>query len=68
MDRDLATKLVDTLADIKGDFDDIVTALETIATNTTPADDSEQSAGSRGEAKSGEEPEEQPEETRGGKK
>lgn len=39
MDRDLATKLVDTLADIKGDFDDIVTALETIATNTTPADD-----------------------------
>ena len=39
MDRDLATKLVDTLADIKGDFDDIVTALETIATNTTPAAD-----------------------------
>ena len=59
MDRDLATKLVDTLADIKGDFDDIVTALETIATNTTPAAD----AGGGGEAKSGEEPEE----TKGGK-
>ena len=29
MDRDLATKLVDTMGDIK-------TALETIATNTTP--------------------------------
>ena len=40
MDRDLASKLVDTLADIKADFDDIVTALETIATNTTPAADS----------------------------
>ena len=30
MDRDLAAKLVDTMDDIK-------TALETIATNTTPA-------------------------------
>lgn len=30
MDRDLATKLLDTMDDIK-------TALETIATNTTPA-------------------------------
>lgn len=30
MDRDLATKLVDTMDDIK-------TALQTIATNTTPA-------------------------------
>ena len=35
MDRDLATKLVDTLADIKSDLDDIVTALQT----NTPADD-----------------------------
>ena len=67
MDRDLATKLVDTLADIKDDFDDIVTALGTIATNTTPADDSEPGGGGGGEAKSGEEPEEEPEETRGGK-
>lgn len=32
MDRDLAAKLVDTMDDIK-------TALETIATNTTPAAD-----------------------------
>ena len=63
MDRDLATKLVDTLADIKGDFDDIVTALETIATNTTPAEQT-----SVNESRSGEEPEEEPEETRGGKK
>lgn len=38
MDRDLAVKLVDSLASIKNDFDDIVTALETIATNTTPAE------------------------------
>ena len=67
MDRDLATKLVDTLADIKGDFDDIVTALETIATNTTPADEPEEQT-SVNESRSGEEPEEPVEETRGGKK
>ena len=67
MDRDLATKLVDTLADIKGDFDDIVTALQTIATNTTPADDSSPAA-NVSDSRSGEEPEEEPEETRGGKK
>ena len=66
MDRDLATKLVDTLADIKGDFDDIVTALQTIATNTTPAEEPSEPT-SNSESRSGEEPEE-PEETRGGKK
>ena len=67
MDRDLATKLVDTLADIKGDFDDIVTALNTIATNTTPADDTTPEA-NVSDSRSGEEPEEEPvEETRGGK-
>ena len=33
MDRDLALSLIDLLDDIK-------TAVETIATNTTPADDS----------------------------
>ena len=33
MDRDLALALIDLLDDIK-------TAIETIATNTTPADDS----------------------------
>ena len=37
MDRDLALKLIDALDDIKG-------VLETIATNTTPADDSEPAA------------------------
>ena len=66
MDRDLATKLVDTLADIKGDFDDIVTALNTIATNTTPTDDSTPEA-NVSDSRSGEEPEEPVEETRGGK-
>ena len=67
MDRDLALKLVDTMADIKDDFDDIVTALQTIATNTTPADDSSPAA-NVSDSRSGEEPEEEPEETRGGKK
>lgn len=38
MDRDLAVKLVELVASIKDDFDDIVTALETIAENTAPAD------------------------------
>ena len=65
MDRDLAVKLVDTLADIKEDFDDIVTALETIATNTTPAEEPAEQT-SVNESRSGEEAE--PEETRGGKK
>ena len=37
MDRDLALSLIDLLDDIK-------TAIETIATNTTPADDSEPAA------------------------
>lgn len=41
MDRDLALQLIDLLDDIK-------TAVETIATNTTPAADSE-SSGSGGE-------------------
>ena len=38
MDRDLAVKLVEALSSIKEDFDDIVESLETIATNTTPAE------------------------------
>lgn len=38
MDRDLALSLIDLLDDIK-------TAIETIATNTTPSDDSEPAAG-----------------------
>lgn len=38
MDRDLALSLIDLLDDIK-------TAIETIATNTTPAVDSEPAAG-----------------------
>ena len=37
MDRDLALQLIDLLDDIK-------TAIETIATNTAPADDSEPAA------------------------
>ena len=38
MDRDIALQLIDLLDDIK-------TAIETIATNTTPADDSEPASG-----------------------
>lgn len=38
MDRDIAVKIADALADIKDDFDDIVTSLETIAQNTTPTE------------------------------
>lgn len=38
MDRDLALSLIDLLDDIK-------TAIETIATNTTPSDDSDPDAG-----------------------
>lgn len=59
MDRDLATKLVDTMDDIK-------TALETIATNTTPAAADAKSAAE--ETRETEQPEEAPATTRKGGK
>ena len=68
MDRDIAIKLLDAVKGIEDSFEDIVTSLATIATNTTPADDSSPAA-SVSDSRSGEEPEEEPvEETRGGKK
>ena len=70
MDRDIAIKVKDALEGIESSFTDIVTALETIATNTTPADDTEPAEqanvnDSRGRE---EELEEEPEETKGGNK
>ena len=53
MDRDIAAKLIDTL-------DDINTALETIATNTSPADANAKAAPE--ETRSEPEPEPEPEE------
>lgn len=67
MDRDIAIKLLDAVKGIEDSFEDIVTALDTIAVNTTPADDSEPAANVN-DSRSGEEPEEEPEETKGGKK
>ena len=65
MDRDLAEKLV-------GIFDDINTALEAIATNVTPADNSAKSAPAQEETRSETEPEEpvqeEPKTTRSTKK
>ena len=47
MDRDVALSLVDILDDIKTALENVVTKLDTIATNTTPADggDTEPAAG-----------------------
>ena len=47
MDRDIAISLVDILGDIKTELQNVVTKLDTIATNTTPADggDTEPAAG-----------------------
>ena len=61
MDRDLATKLVDTMGDIK-------TALETIATNTTPAAADAKAPAEETRETVTEEPEEAPATTRKGGK
>lgn len=44
MDRDQSIKLNQTLTSIKNALDNIKESIATIATNTTPADDSEPSA------------------------
>ena len=44
MDRDQSIKLNQTLTSIKNALDSIKESVATIATNTTPADDSEPSA------------------------
>ena len=65
MDRDLASQLVTTMGSIK-------TALETIATNSTPADNSAKSSPDQEETRSEPEPEEpvqeEPKTTRSTKK
>ena len=55
MDRDVALSLVDILGDIKTELEYVVDKLDTIATNTTPADggDSEPSAGGDSEPAAG---------------
>lgn len=70
MDRDVALDIKDALEGIETSFESIVIALNTIAENTTPADDTTPDAeanvnDSRGQE---EELEEEPEETKGGNK
>ena len=69
MDRDIAIKVKDALEGIESSFEDIVTALETIATNTTPADDTTPDAEANVNDSRGQEEElEEAEETKGGNK
>ena len=63
MDRDVALDIKDVLEGIATSFESIVTALDTIAENTTPADDTEPAEqanvnDSRGQEEELEEPEE----------
>lgn len=61
MDRDIAIKVKNALNSIEEDFADIATALEVIAVNTTPAEEPTTNVNnSRNQ--------EEPEETKGGKK
>ena len=68
MDRDIAIKVKDALEGIESSFEDIVTALETIATNTTPSDDTTPDAEANVNDSRNQEEEEEPEETKGGNK
>ena len=68
MDRDIALKVKDALEGIADSFEDIVTSLETIATNTTPADDTEPANQTNVNVSRNQEEEEEPEETKGGNK
>lgn len=64
MDRDVALDIKDALEGIETSFESIVTALNTIAENTTPAEQANVNV-SRGQE---EELEEEPKETKGGNK
>ena len=66
MDRDIALKVKDALEGIAESFEDIVTSLETIATNTTPSE--EQASQSNVNDSRGQEESEEQEETKGGNK
>lgn len=67
MDRDVALDIKDALVGIETSFESIVTALNTIAENTTPADDTEPTTNVN-DSRGLEEELEEPEETKGGKK